>query len=131
MVGPDLSLALAAASLNSGPSETQKQLIYRSLNSVNTLQERVFVVVYLLYVGLSERRDILTADPDADGVWSSLRTEDDVAPSAECPEESKAKTNYFLLNKFRQLASDLSVSSWLDWVEVAPPASAYLKVDHV
>ena len=56
-VGPEVSLALAAAAVTAGPKmrESHKPLVYKSLNSVNTLPERVFVVLYLLYVCLPGR----------------------------------------------------------------------------
>ena len=63
----ELSLALAAAALAPGGplltfKDTVKPLIYKSLNSVNTVRERFFVVLYLLYLCLAKRRDILTSE---------------------------------------------------------------------
>ena len=70
-IGPEVTLALAAVSVTSPElREAQKHLVYKSLNSVNTLPERVFTVLYLLYVCLSGRRDILKGDNHLDGVWT-------------------------------------------------------------
>ena len=129
-IGPEVTLALAAVSVTSAElREAQKHLVYKSLNSVNTLPERVFTVLYLLYVCLSGRQDILKGDNHLDRVWTSLRdVEDDVTiEEEEKNNQDKSVCAIFLLNKFRQLAGDLSLSTWMEWVEVAPPKSAYLK----
>ena len=55
----------------------------------------------------------------SDGVWRSLRI-DDFGETANTVDDIAVRESvaFFLLNKFRQLASDLSLSTWMDWVEV-------------